>query len=198
MFALKLTALFGLAVLGASAVPKAVQPRVRTPTLPSETEPHEGTSQATTTDPACPVVSTETFTQTLSIIAPTTTGPFETTTFTEVVVSYPIATTTETQVDANGKSYTVTYTYENYYDDPPYPSDCHCECRGAFEEGCVADSAADSHLPFVDQTKGMGQYVEVILFGRCICSGWVIQRMKIYCPCCLWALVNSGHEVHSK
>lgn len=73
------------------------------------------------------MVSTETFTQTLSIIAPTTTGPFETTTFTEVVVSYPIATTTETQVDANGKSYTVTYTYENYYDDPPYPSDCHCE-----------------------------------------------------------------------
>ncbi|KZT66094.1 hypothetical protein DAEQUDRAFT_730731 [Daedalea quercina L-15889] len=107
MFALKLSALAGLAIVGVSAVPKAVQPR------------------ATTTDPACPVVSTETFTQTLSIIAPTTTGPFETTTFTEVVVSYPVATTTETQVDANGNSYTVTYTYTNYYDEPPYPSDCH-------------------------------------------------------------------------
>ena len=131
------------------------------------------TLQATTTDPACPVVSTETFTQTLSIIAPTTTGPFETTTFTEVVVSYPIATTTETQVDANGKSYTVTYTYENYYNDPPYPSDCHCECRVAFEGGCVADSAADSHLPFVGQTKEVGQYV---LRGR---SVWAMHMLRM-------------------
>jgi len=93
MFVLKFTA---LAVFGVSAVPKVVQPR------------------AATTDPACPVLYTETFTETLSIIAPTTTGPFETTTFTDVLVSYPLATTTETQVDANGKSYTVTYTYTDW------------------------------------------------------------------------------------
>lgn len=75
-----------LAVFGVSAVPKVVQPRVRRH-LPANA---------------------------LSIIAPTTTGPFETTTFTDVLVSYPLATTTETQVDANGKSYTVTYTYTDW------------------------------------------------------------------------------------
>ena len=61
-------------------------------------------------------------------------------------MSYPIATTTETEVDANGVSYTVTATYVNYYDDPPYPSDCHCEfdagmrCVGYVSDGVLGQS----------------------------------------------------------
>ncbi|KZT04030.1 uncharacterized protein LAESUDRAFT_761382 [Laetiporus sulphureus 93-53] len=79
---------------------------------------------ARTVDPACPVTYTTTFVETLSIIAPTTTGPFETTTITETEVSYPLATTTE--VESNGETtYTVTYTYTNFFGDPPYPSDCY-------------------------------------------------------------------------
>ncbi|KAH9840834.1 uncharacterized protein C8Q71DRAFT_425448 [Rhodofomes roseus] len=108
MIAFKLSALAGLAVLGVSAVPKDVQPRA-----------------TTTRDPACPFVTTQTFVETLSIIAPTTTGPFETTTLTETLISWPIAATTMTEVGEDGNSYTVTWTYSNWENSPPYPSDCH-------------------------------------------------------------------------
>lgn len=96
-----------------------------------------------TIDPSCPVTYTSVITQTLSIIAPTTTGPFETTTFTAQEVSYPVVTTTITDtytfsgtVWAGSPTYTVTTTdytttytetevYTNYYGEPPFPSDCY-------------------------------------------------------------------------
>ena len=63
-------------------------------------------------------------------------------------MSYPIATTTETEVDANGVSYTVTATYVNYYDDPPYPSDCHCEFyAGVWCVECIANSVGTVTYP---------------------------------------------------
>ncbi|CCL99270.1 uncharacterized protein FIBRA_01285 [Fibroporia radiculosa] len=97
---------------------------------------------ATTINSQCPVTYEETFTQTLSIIAPTTTGPFETTTFVETLVSYPLATETITETDTISgtvwvgyptytptttfytTTYTETYTYTNYYGEPPFPTDC--------------------------------------------------------------------------
>ncbi|KAH9839232.1 uncharacterized protein C8Q71DRAFT_855865 [Rhodofomes roseus] len=72
----------------------------------------------------CPTAYTSTFTQTLSIIAPTTTGPFETTTGTATGWLWPWVTATETITDAEGDVYADVFTYSNYDDFPPYPSDC--------------------------------------------------------------------------
>ncbi|KAH9929213.1 uncharacterized protein B0H18DRAFT_222116 [Fomitopsis serialis] len=72
MLALALTAFAGLAVLGVSAAPQA----------------------RATSDPSCPVLYTPTTTETISIIAPTYTGPYSTATLTETLYSFPIATST--------------------------------------------------------------------------------------------------------
>ncbi|KAH9917588.1 uncharacterized protein B0H18DRAFT_1033825 [Fomitopsis serialis] len=113
MFAFKLSALAGFAVLAATAVPNLVNPRA-----------------TTTVDPSCPIVSTEVVTQTLSVIAPTTTGPFETTTFTVTSFSFPEETTTRTLVEGDGKTHTVTF---GYIDTGPFPSDCHCAFLGRYQ-----------------------------------------------------------------
>ena len=72
----------------------------------------------------CPTAFTSTFTQTLSIIAPTTTGPFTTETDTVTGWLWPWVTATETITDAEGNVYPYVFTYSNYDDFPPYPSDC--------------------------------------------------------------------------
>ncbi|PCH34786.1 hypothetical protein WOLCODRAFT_125019 [Wolfiporia cocos MD-104 SS10] len=94
-----------------------------------------------TVNPSCPALYTTTFTQTLFIIAPTTTGPFKTTTWTDTLTSYPVYATTEigtstfsgTVWENPGEiptttfyttTWTEVYAYTNYYDNPPYPSDC--------------------------------------------------------------------------
>ncbi|KAH9832868.1 uncharacterized protein C8Q71DRAFT_725996 [Rhodofomes roseus] len=108
MFVFTLFALASYAVLAVTAMPNAVHPRA-----------------TTTVDPSCPIVSVEVITQTLSVIAPTTTGPFETTTFTVTSFSFPSATSTETVVEGDGTTHTITFQYINDDGHPPYPSDCH-------------------------------------------------------------------------
>ncbi|OSX66683.1 hypothetical protein POSPLADRAFT_1053311 [Postia placenta MAD-698-R-SB12] len=94
-----------------------------------------------TVDSQCPQPWTTTYTQTLSIIAPTTTGPFKTTTFTETGWNYPLTTSTEigtytysgpiwsgsptystVTVDYTS-TYTEVFTYSNYYG--TFPSNCN-------------------------------------------------------------------------
>ncbi|CCL99269.1 uncharacterized protein FIBRA_01284 [Fibroporia radiculosa] len=97
---------------------------------------------ATTINSQCPFTYYTTITETLSIIAPTTTGPFETTTITAQEVSYPLATETITEIDTFSgtiwvgyptytptttfftSTYTETYVYTNYYGEPPWPTEC--------------------------------------------------------------------------
>ncbi|KAL6305159.1 hypothetical protein BKA93DRAFT_749291 [Sparassis latifolia] len=94
-----------------------------------------------TVDPLCPASYTETLSYTGLIEAPGTTYPY-TTTVTITGVEYPIATSTETGIytfsgvinsgtpgetpvtTVYTASYTEIYTYTNFFDDPPYPTDC--------------------------------------------------------------------------
>lgn len=93
--------------------------------------------QTTSIDPRCPQPWTTTVTETLSIIAPTTTGPLETTTFTVTELSYPLTTSTSvgtyvysgpvyTATPIYTTEYTTTYITLNVYSDfkGPFPSDC--------------------------------------------------------------------------
>lgn len=73
--------------------------------------------------PGCPYVATTTFTQTLNIVAPTTTGVYETTTITQTETLPPIATTTVFSTRGT-EIITETFLYSNWYADPPYPSYC--------------------------------------------------------------------------
>lgn len=94
-------------------------------------------TQTTSIDPRCPQPWTTTVTETLSIIAPTTTGPLETITFTVTELSYPLTTSTSvgtyvysgpvyTATPIYTTEYTSTYITLNVYSDfkGPFPSDC--------------------------------------------------------------------------
>ncbi|PCH34788.1 hypothetical protein WOLCODRAFT_19582 [Wolfiporia cocos MD-104 SS10] len=94
-----------------------------------------------TVNPSCPALYTTTYTQTLSIIAPSTTGPLATTTVTDTLTSYPVYATTEIGTSTFSGTvwvdpsevptttfYTTTWTevygYTNWYNSPSWPSDC--------------------------------------------------------------------------